>query len=353
MSFSIEWLSTPAKEISDDFLQLAKKRQASLTKPAGALGRLEEIAITLAGMQATKTPDVTQVYCSVFAADHGVAEEGVSAYPQVVTGEMIRNFSEGGAAINVLSKSIGIQLTVIDLGTINDLGSIAHVTNCILGAGTKNFTQEAAMSEQQLHQAMQVGRQAVERAKNQGCQLFIGGEMGIGNTSSATAVICSLLNLSPASITGPGTGIDALGVSHKVKVIEQGLELHKQTMQTPLEVLKCVGGFEIAALVGAYITCAQKGLPVLIDGFITTSAALLASQLLPDVKNWFIFSHTSAEPGHQAVLTALDAQPLIDFSMRLGEGSGAAVTVPLLQLACKLHNEMASFSEANVTGSHE
>lgn len=349
MSQSIEWLNNPIAQVNHEVLKFAEQRQTVLTKPAGSLGRLEDVAITIAGMQGNEKPDLTRIQCSIFAADHGIAAEGVSAFPQVVTGEMIRNFSSGGAAICVLSRAIGANLEVINLGTVNDLGSLAGVTNCIIGLGTENFSTQPAMNEQQLARAIDIGRQAVERARLEDFQLFIGGEMGIANTSSATAVTSALLKMTPEKIAGPGTGLDKEGVNHKAQVISRALELHKTEMQTALDILKCVGGFEIAALTGAYISCAQNGIPALVDGFISSAAALLANEILPGVNKWLLFSHASAEPGHKIILEALNARPLLDLNMRLGEGSGAATAVPLLQLACKLHNEMASFAEASVS----
>jgi len=349
MSLEIEWLKTPVAEINFDVLRLAEHRQAVLTKPAGSLGRLEEVASKIASMQGNEKPDISHIQCSIFAADHGVAIEGVSAFPQIVTGEMIRNFSSGGAAICVLSRAIGANLEVLNLGTVNDLGALSGVKNCIIGPGTANFSKQAAMNEQQLSRAIHTGRQAVERAKLERFQLFIGGEMGIANTSSATAIVSALLGIPPEKISGPGTGLDEQGVKHKAKIITQSLKLHHAEMKTPLDILKCVGGFEIAALVGAYISCAQIGIPALVDGFISTTAALLAEKILPGVKQWLLFSHASAEPGHKILLDTLNVKPLLDLNMRLGEGSGAATAVPLIQLACKLHNEMASFEQANVS----
>lgn len=349
MSLKIQWLNIPVAEINRDVLRLAENRQAVLTKPTGSLGSLENIAIKIASMQGNEKPDLSRIQCSIFAADHGIANEGVSAFPQVVTGEMIRNFSSGGAAICVLSRAIGANLEVLNLGTINDLGALVGVKNCVLGPGTQNFAKEPAMNEQQLSRAIHTGRQAVERAKLEGYQLFIGGEMGIANTTSASAIVSALMEIAPEKIVGPGTGLDEQGVSHKAKIIDQSLKLHYAEMKTPLDILKCVGGFEIAALVGAYISCAQIGIPALVDGFISTAAALVADKILPGVRQWLLFSHASAEPGHKIILDALSAKPLLDLNMRLGEGSGAATAVPLLQLACKLHNEMASFEEASVS----
>jgi len=349
MITKMDWLTTPVAELNEEIEEAAKQHQLILTKPAGSLGRLEEVAILLAAMQGINKPVVANVHCTIFAADHGVALEGVSAFPQVVTGEMIKNFASGGAAICVLTNSIDAKLEVINLGTVNELGALNGVKNNILGPGAANFAQKPAMNDEQLSRAMAVGRQAVERAKLDKCDVFIGGDMGIANTTSATAIACALLDLKPESLAGPGTGLDVNGVNHKANVIARALILHKERTGTPLGILQCVGGFEIAALVGAYITCAQIGVPALVDGFITSSAALIACRLVPGVEKWLLYSHTSAEPGHRLMLEALNAKPLLDLNMRLGEGSGAATAVPILQLACKLHNEMASFAEASVS----
>ncbi len=345
----MQWLNVPPAPLSDSARRAAEARQTILTKPPGALGRLESLAIRLAAMQGTEQPRVEHVYIAVFAADHGVAAEGVSAFPQAVTGEMVRNFARGGAAISVLARELGATLEVINLGTVNQLGPLDGVKNYHLGPGTANFTIEPAMDEHQLACALHAGRHAAERAKLAGAQLFIGGEMGIANTTAATALACALLNTAPQQLAGPGTGLDVKGVAHKVKVIERALKLHNNHVATPLKALRRVGGFEIAALAGSYIACAQMGLPALVDGFIASSAALAAAQLRPGAEDWLLFAHASAEPGHRLILTALHAQPLLDLGMRLGEGSGAAITVPLLRMACALHNEMATFGEAEVS----
>lgn len=347
--FPIQWLDTPAAIPDETARQAALERQAVLTKPQGALGRLEEIAIRLAGLQGTACPELDRVHITVFAADHGIAAEGVSAFPQVVTTEMVKNFSRGGAAICVAAKAIGAGLEVINLGTAHETGPLENVKEYGLGRGTANFSCAAAMTAHQLGCALGAGRHAAERAQLAGTQLFIGGEMGIANTSAATALACVLLNETPAIIAGPGTGLDSAGVAHKVNVIQRALDLHKAHSSSPLEALRRVGGFEIAALAGAYIACAKMGMPVLVDGFISTSAALVATRLCTGVEDWLLYSHASAEPGHARMLDALGAEPLLDLGMRLGEGSGAAVAVPLLRMACALHNDMASFAEAQVS----
>ncbi len=349
---NIEWLNIPAALPHAEARQAAEARQSRLTKPPGALGRLEDIAIRLAALQGTERPCVDRVHIAVFAGDHGVAAEGVSAFPQAVTAEMVKNFARGGAAICVAAHTLGATLEVINLGTAFDTGPLDGVKEYRLGPGTANFTEAPAMTDHQLACALAAGRHAAERARLKGDQLFVGGEMGIGNTTAAATLACALLDAAPSLLAGPGTGLDVHGVARKVEVIRRALAHHSNHHGTPLEALRRLGGFEIAALTGAYIACAHIGLPVLVDGFISSAAALAAARLCPGAGQWFLFSHASAEPGHRTVLDALDAQPLLDLGMRLGEGSGAAVAVPLLRMACALHNEMATFAEAGVSEKH-
>lgn len=345
-----EWLRTACAPLHGDARAAAEARQAQLTKPPGALGRLEMLAIQFAAMQGTVHPQVDRVHIAVFAGDHGVATEGVSAFPQAVTAEMVRNFARGGAAINVLARQLGASLEIINLGTVVDTGPLPGVTNLNLGPGTANFTASAAMTYEQLASALIAGRDSVERAHHAGTQLFIGGEMGIGNTTAAAAMGCALLAVEPAVLAGPGTGLDTAGVTHKAQVIARALLAHRDHLYDPIDVLRHLGGFEIAALSGAYLACAERGIPVLVDGFIASVAALLAVRHRADTQNWLLYAHTSAEPGHKRVLQALGARPLLDLGMRLGEGSGAAVAVPLVRLACALHNDMATFAAAGVSG---
>lgn len=349
LDISLTWMKHPVVRPNASARDDAIARQSVLTKPPGALGRLEEKVIRLATLQGTARPRIDRVHICVFAGDHGVAEEGISAFPQAVTAEMVKNFASGGAAICVVARSLGAGLEVINLGTAFSTGKLSRVKNYALGPGTANFTRRPAMNRQQLIRCLCAGRDAVVRAQLQGAQLFIGGEMGIGNTTAATALACSLLGEASSKLVGPGTGLNAQGMTHKTKVIEKGLQRHLPYCNTPLSTLRRLGGFEIAALTGCYIACAQSGLPALVDGFISTVAALVAVRLCPAVQDWLLFAHTSAEPGHQALLKALNAHPLLDLGMRLGEGSGAAVAVPILRAACALHDEMATFAEAAVS----
>ena len=370
------WWQTPVKALDESARAQASQRQNTLTKPPGSLGRLEEVAIALAAMQGCEKPQIKQPSITVFAGDHGVVAEGVAAFPQAVTQLMLVNFVAGGAAISVLAREQNARLEVVDVGTLA-AETIDGVVNDKSASGTANLAWQPAMTPAQLDHALAAGHRAVERALATGADLFIGGEMGIGNTTPAAAIGCALLSLRGADLAGPGTGLNEAGVSHKAQVIDRALALHgflpspasgggaggegglqpvqpkpalveTQSQVSATEVLRRLGGFEIAALSGAYIACAQAGLPVLVDGFITTAAALAACRMNPGVRDWLMFAHASAEPGHARLLAALDARPLLQLDMRLGEGSGAATALPILRLACALHAGMATFAEAGI-----
>ncbi|MFC6300166.1 nicotinate-nucleotide--dimethylbenzimidazole phosphoribosyltransferase [Pseudomonas sp. CCM 7893] len=342
------WWLNPCKAIDAQAHEQALARQQQLTKPAGSLGQLEAVAVQLAGLQGQVKPNVDQVWIAIFAGDHGVVAEGVSAFPQEVTGQMLHNFVTGGAAISVLARQLDAQLEVVDLGTVTPSLNLPGVRHLNIAAGTANFVNAAAMTEAQGRLALEAGRDSVRRAIAVGAQLFIGGEMGIGNTTAASALACALLDCRVSDLTGPGTGLNAQGVSHKVAVIERALAFHAAQRGDALQTLFNLGGFEIAALVGAYLACAQEGVVVLVDGFICSVAALVATRLNPACRAWLLFGHRGAEPGHRHVLQSLEAEPLLELGLRLGEGSGAALAVPLLQLACALHGQMATFAEAAV-----
>ncbi len=343
------WIKSPPRPINHHAAEAARLRQAELTKPPGALGELERLAIRLAGLQGRTRPQVTSAWISVFAGDHGVAAEGVSAFPQAVTAEMIKNFAQGGAAISVLARHLGATLEVIDLGTVGGLDPVPGVRHLHLGRGTANLAREPAMNEAQIAAALAEGRAAVLRALAAGAEIFIGGEMGIANTTAAAALSCALLGASAAQLAGPGAGLDAAGVARKCQVIEHALARHALASSDPHEALRCLSGFEIAALAGAFVACAQEGLPVLVDGFIASSAALAAERLCPGSSEYFVFGHASAEPGHARLLQAFRQGPILSLGMHLGEGSGAAAALPILRLACALHGGMATFAEAAVS----
>jgi len=345
---SNSWWLNPCKPIDAQAHEQALVRQQQLTKPAGSLGRLEQVAVQLAGLQGQLKPSLEQLWIAIFAGDHGVVAEGVSAFPQEVTGQMLHNFVTGGAAISVLARQLGARLEVVDLGTVTPSLNLPGVRHLNIGAGTQNFVKGPAMTRAQGEQALQAGRDSVLRAVAEGVQLFVGGEMGIGNTTAASAVACALLECPVTDLTGPGTGLNAAGVTHKAQVIERALAVHGAQRGDTLQTLFNLGGFEIAALAGAYLACAQEGIAVLVDGFICSVAALVAVRLNPACRDWLLFGHRGAEPGHRHVLAALEAEPLLELELRLGEGSGAALAVPLLRLACDLHGQMATFAEAAV-----
>lgn len=347
---SLDWLNQPVVKLDVNLSQQASDHQSQLTKPPGSLGRLEEIAVRLAAMQQTQAISLDKVHIVVFAADHGVAAEGVSAFPQAVTTEMVKNFARGGAAISVIARELGASLEVVDVGSVIPTGPLEGVVDNRIAAGTANMASQPAMDENQLAEALLAGQDAVMRGLNQGMQLFIGGDMGIANTTAATAIACAVLKQPALNLTGPGTGLDESGVKHKAAIIQSVLAIHANSLNTPLDILRHVGGFEIAALCGAYVTCAQQGVPFVVDGFIASSAALVAVNIQPDVKHWMFMAHRSAEPGHRCMVEAIGMEPLLDLGMRLGEGSGAAVAVPLLRMAVATHSQMATFAEAGVSG---
>lgn len=330
------------------FYQRALERQAQLTKPPGSLGMLENLAARLAAMQHRDQPRVDNIHISIFAADHGIAAEGVSAFPQAVTAEMVKNFAAGGAAVNVLARQVNAHFEVVDVGLLQPV-ELPTVINNRAGCGTANFKTQKAINESELYVSLAAGRAAVNRALASEADVFIGGEMGIANTTSASAIAAALLDIPARDLTGAGTGLNDQQVMHKTYVIEQALQHHHKHLQEPLAILQALGGFEIVALVAAYVRAAQNGLPVLVDGFISSVAALAAVKINPGCADWFFYGHLSEEKGHKIVLDALTAEPILQLHMRLGEASGAVMAVPILQMACQLHNEMATFTQANIT----
>jgi nicotinate-nucleotide--dimethylbenzimidazole phosphoribosyltransferase len=314
------------------------------TKPPGSLGRLEALAVQMGVIQGSTQPSAAPAALYLFASDHGVYEQGVSPYPQAVTAQMVGNILTGGAASSVMARLVGAALQVIDVGVLTDLPPHAQLTRAKVRAASADLSQVAAMSEAELGAAIEVGRAALRTSS---ASVVMIGEMGIANTTPATALCCALLSLPPEQIAGPGTGLDAAGVAHKVAVISRALALH--TSREPLEVLRCLGGLEIAAMTGAYLQAAAMRKVILVDGFIATAALLVAVRLEPAVLDCCVFSHSSGEPGHQPVLAALGAKPLLDLGLRLGEGTGALTAYPLLRAACALLNEMASFESAQVS----
>lgn len=347
----MNWWLESVKQPNLDAKQQAEQHQLQLTKPTGALGDLEQIAITLASLQSNAHPQVNHPWITIFAGDHGVVEENISAYPQAVTRQMLQNFTTGGAAISVIAKYHQAHLQVIDCGTAGEAYEYAGVERHCIRAGTANFAKQAAMNLDECRAALELGGKSVDTAKANGADIYIAGEMGIGNTCSASALSCLLLNDTAEQLTGVGTGIGADQLRHKIEVIEKAIELHhKHVTGDAFKTLCAVGGLEIAAITGAYIRCAQVGLPVIVDGFISSVAALCAVRMNPQVRDWMLFGHQSAEYGHRRILQELNADPILKMNLRLGEGSGAGAALALVKMACALHNQMATFAQAAVSG---
>lgn len=349
----LHWLVAPCHLPSGAHREAAIARQQRLTKPAGALGRMEQVAIELAALQGRAQPRVAQVPVLLFAADHGIAARGVSAYPPEVTVQMLGNFAAGGAAISVLARELGLDLHVRDVGTLAD-GPVPGVTLDRSRRGTADLSLGPAMEMDDLVHALDAGRRAFVAAADERTDLLVLGEMGIGNTTAGSALVAMLGPAALDAVVGAGTGLDPARIRHKQQLLAAALELHAGAVaRAPvpaLEALRRVGGLEIAAMAGAMVHAAGRGVPVLVDGFIVSAAALVAVRLNPQVRPWLLFSHRSAERGHARVLELLDAVPLLELDLRLGEGSGAALAVPLLRMACALHNRMATFEEAAVSG---
>lgn len=346
----MSWLNAPLRPLDHQARNSAAEHQNQLTKPAGSLGQLEDIAIRMAAIQGRAMPRADKSLVVVFAADHGICAQGVSAFPQVVTGEMVRNFSRGGAAVCVLSRQQGAQLEVVNVGTLTPLESLPGVIDARVAPGSADFSQGHALTTAQLEAALLVGKTAAERAAAGGADIFVAGEMGIGNTSSAAALACILLDCEVAQMAGRGTGLNDAGLQHKIAVLENALQHHAlNPASDPMLMMQAVGGLEIAAIAAAYMRAAQLGLVVLVDGFITTAAALWACALQPDLKEYLFFAHQSAEGAHGKMLAALNGRPLLQLDMRLGEASGAALALGILQNACALHSQMATFASAGVS----
>ena len=341
--FSVTPLDTVAME-------QARLRQQQLTKPAGSLGRLEDIAIQMAGITRQLQPEIKQKAVIIMAADHGVAREGVSAYPSDVTAQMVHNFLRGGAAINALARSAGAKVVVVDVGVAADLSHPDLVSRKV-APGTADLAVEHAMNEAYMLQAIQVGMDVFDEQIQSGIDLIATGDMGIGNTTASSAITSVLLQTSAALVTGRGTGINDEQLAHKIQVIETAIERNDPNPKAPLDVLMKVGGLEIAGLVGIIIAAASRRIPVVIDGFISGAAALIAVELNPVIGSYLFAGHVSVERGHHLILEKLGLSPLLDLQLRLGEGTGAVLAMSIIEAALRTHREMATFAEAGVSTS--
>ncbi len=331
--------------LDEPAMQAACRRHDSLTKPPGSLGRLEEIAIRMAGIARTERPNVRRKVIFTIAADHGVAAEGVSAYPQEVTAQMVRNFLAGGAAINVLARHAGAKVVVADFGVAADVPPHPDLVSHKIDFGTRNIAREPAMTREQAIRAVEAAISLVGEA-----DLIGTGDMGIANTTAASAITAAVTRRPVEEVTGRGTGIDDAAWRRKVKVIDGALARHRPDPTDGLDILSKVGGFEIGGLSGVVLGAAARRIPVVLDGFISTSAGLLAAALAPGVKGYLFAAHKSVEQGHGVALGHLGLRPILDFDMRLGEGTGAALAMPIIEAACRTLCEMATFDEAGVSG---
>jgi nicotinate-nucleotide--dimethylbenzimidazole phosphoribosyltransferase len=317
------------------------------TKPPRSLGRLEDVAARYAALHGLRLPDTWRPCIVVMAADHGVASAGISAYPQVVTSQMLHNFANGGAAINALCRAADAELCVVNVGTLGD--TPAGVLDRRVRAGSRNLLEENALSQAEVEQALQVGLELARELCARGVNLVGLGEMGIGNTTIAALLTAVFTGHPAAELVGRGTGIDDGALLRKQHVVQRALQLHQPDPKAPLEVLAQLGGLEIVALCGLTLGCAAQRVPVLLDGYITTAAALAAQALQPRVCDYLFASHRGAEPGHQVALKHLGLTPLIELDLRLGEGSGAALCLPLIKAASRIYSEMATFASAGVS----
>lgn len=344
MKIKIDDIPSLNKEVSTQ----AQRHIDSLTKPIGSLGRLETLAIELAEMTGNPFPTVTPPATLLFASDHGVTAEGVSAYPKEVTAQMVLNFLVGGAAMNVFSRHIGAQFAIVDVGVSETITHEKLISRKIR-RGTRNFVKEAAMTEAEAHEALSIGKDEARNLIDNGAKCMIVGEMGIGNTTSASALLAAITEKNISELIGPGTGLSKEQMKVKEQIIENALKARMPDKNDPIDLVTKLGGFEIVAMAGAMLEAGRQRIPIILDGFICTVSAIIATKMNRRVSDYMIAGHLSAEPGHRVALQYLDKQPLLELNMRLGEGTGAAIAYPIVEAATKMVSEMATFAEAGVS----
>jgi nicotinate-nucleotide--dimethylbenzimidazole phosphoribosyltransferase len=327
----------------------ARDRQNQLTKPAGSLGRLEDLSIQIASIQGTLHPYISRKSIVVMAGDHGVTREGVSAYPADVTRQMVYNFLQGGAAINVLARQCGARVCVVDMGVAADFPDNLRIINAKIDHGTRNMAQVPAMTRLQAEESIRRGMAVADQEIDRGLDILATGDMGIGNTTPSSAMAAVFTGQPVARVTGRGTGIDDRGLAAKIETIEKAIRVNQPDKLDPLDVLAKVGGFEIGGLAGLIIGAAARRIPIVVDGFISTTAAMLAFEMCPDVRPYLIASHRSVEIGQQAMLDRIGLEPLMDLNLRLGEGTGAALAFHIIEAAVRILNEMSTFADAGVS----
>ena len=328
----------------------ARQRLREQTRPEGSLGELERHLERLVAIQKRENPSVSKKRIIVFASDHGVEREGVSLYPREVTPAMVYNFLSGGATISAFARALGVEVQVVDMGVDHEFGEEPRLISRKIRRGTSNLRETQAMTPEELIQALETGWEMAVQAKREGVELLGVGEMGIGNTTSASACIAALTQSRPERMTGLGTGIDETALRHKVQVIEDALRVNASFLTNPFSILRSLGGFEIAAITGCVLGAASLGIPCVIDGWITAAGALVPIQLNPALLDYLFFAHESEEKGHRILLEELEVRPLLRLSMRLGEGTGACLAMGILDAAVRAYNEVATFEEAKVAG---
>ena len=337
------------KPLDPALLAAAQAKLDNKTKPLGSLGRLEEFGRRFAAISGTLEPDTSQKVIFTFAGDHGVVEEGVSAFPKEVTPQMVFNFLAGGAGVNVLARHSGVEVLVVDVGVDYDFGDLPGLIQKKVRRGTANFANGPAMSREEAVAAIEVGIELARQAKQQGVTMLGTGEMGIGNTTPSSAIIAAFSGKSVTEVTHRGTGINDAALANKVRVIEEGLRINAPDPKDPLDVLTKVGGLEIAAIAGLVLGAAANRIPVVVDGFISTAGALVAWELQPLVRDYLFAAHQSVEIGHRFILERLGVEPILDLKLRLGEGTGAALAMGLIEAGAKVLKEMATFEQAGVS----
>ena len=336
------------KPVNAELLKQAQALLDNKTKPLGSLGRLEEFGRRIAAISGNLAPDISKKVVFTFAGDHGVTEEGVSLFPREVTSQMVFNFLAGGAGINVLARHVGADVRVVDVGVDYDFEGVTGLIHKKVARGTRNFAKEPAMTRTEMIAALTVGVELADQCRAEGVGIVGTGEMGIGNTTPSSAIIAAISGKSVAEVTHRGTGIGDEALANKISVIELGLALNRPDPHDPLDVLTKVGGLEIAAIAGLVLGCAANSIPVVIDGFISTAGALIASELRPSVRDYIFAAHQSVEIGHGFMLERIGVEPILDLKLRLGEGTGAALAMTLIEAGVKVLKEMATFEQAGV-----
>lgn len=355
-NFNIEDIVKEIIELDGDSMSKAQVRLDRLTKPQGSLGRLEELAKQISGITGSLNPDMSNKLIIVMAADHGVVDEGVSAYPKEVTPQMVYNFLNGGAGINVLSNHVGADVVIVDAGVAADLTALSSNPSFInkkIAFGTENMAKGPAMSVEQARQALEIGIDVAQQMIEKGYGIIGTGDMGIGNTTASSAIASCMCGVDAEFVTGYGTGIDQEGFNRKVDVIRRVIEVNKPDSRDGFDVLAKIGGFEIGGIAGVILGCAARRVPVVVDGFISGAGALIAESIAPKCRDYMIASHCSVEKGHKIMLEKLGMKPLFNFDMRLGEGTGAALGISIAEASMKILNEMATFGEAGVSQKNE